>query len=40
MAYLQVAVIQLEDVLPAMPAAVQNEAEQLRQVCPQMLSNP
>lgn len=38
---LQVTVTQLEDVLlPARTAAVQNEAEQLGQVCPQMLSNP
>lgn len=38
---LQVTVTQLEDVLlPTIPAAVQNEAEQLRQVCPQILSSP
>lgn len=38
---LQVTGTQLQDaLLPAIPAAVQNEAEQLRQACPQMLSNP
>lgn len=40
MVYLQVAGTQQEDVLPPIPAAVQNEAEQLGQGCFQMLSNP